>query len=194
MILMANGILLFILGLIIGGVLVYVLINPSTINAITNSRFSSNLNTNIVQNSQLNACLSQIEAKFNIIEAKQPPDSTVSIANSTIFNKTNSNFTIINKWISAWTVDIYIGGGGWAVDDNCQGNPILISGGSFSPCKDFDTLLNNTNSSNNQTIGIGVALKVYEPNTQVKTRIYPLLCNFNGNLMTSSSNFLNVVS
>ena len=100
---MANGILIFIAGLIIGGVFVYALINTNSISYITSSKLSSSPSNN----TQLNNCLSQVNSAIGLLQAKLASGTQITIVNTTNFGVANNqSINKIGSWANSWYANI----------------------------------------------------------------------------------------
>ena len=188
---MGSGSVIIIISLVI--VICYILWHYGALNTPSNNLPSTgSALSNIVSSpSSLSNCTSEVESKINIISAKAPQGSIVAIVNSTIFYKKNYSITQseINNWIHTWTVaDTELGA---PVSMNCINQDSLTY--NYYICKDSFTVLSQLNDTSS-IVAIGIAVKIYEPQGQVSTRIYPTLCNYNGTLLSNSSAWLNGVS
>ncbi|MCL5100260.1 MAG: hypothetical protein M1158_04055 [Candidatus Marsarchaeota archaeon] len=183
---MAKSLLVFIFGLIIGGILVYLLLHYSIITNI-NSVISTNTNSNIV-NSQVSynqsiiqACENNVNQNLGILENKIPSSTSINIVNVSVFKK-GAN---INNWLATWS---YVGlpmNSGYPESFTCeQGTDIYF-------CNDLQNLEQNSSMS----LGIAVSVKAAVQNYggHPVTFLIPVLCgvsNTKVQLMPQSSLFL----
>lgn len=166
---MANGIIYFVLGIIVGSILVYALSNPTLINSISNSKLSNNLLNN-TSSPQLSSCISQVDSATSLLQAKVASSTKITIVNTTDFGIASSqSINEISYWANLW-----------------NSNRVVLptqycNGGGFGAATGY--LCSDMSLAQSQSMNvIGVAIKIQWYNT---TLLDPLLCG-NANLLPSS--------
>lgn len=147
-------------------------VSSSLENAKNNVAQAASTNTIIPsQPKEETLCNSQLNEQLNILRAKLPSDSRVNIVNEKIFLPSDN----INDWIKTWS----------SVSIDCGQLASFFS--QLYICKDLKSVYSGTVGAN-ETIAIGVAVKVEVPS--IVTRVEPVLCDKNGNLLPNSKTYI----
>ncbi len=173
---MAKGLGIFILGVIVGTILFYIITNISSFSVLKGGLNQLGDTPQNATTSQLDTCLFQVRNAMSIFSAKASSTTSISIVNSTIFGRADIG-AVQNKttaWETAWESGL---NQGFGCDSNVKGDYGYL-------CSDMQ----QAESISANVSGVAVKVQLSRQGTQIAFDI-PLLCS-NGNLTANSANFI----